>query len=148
MSSKIGLTSAELIADLKSDPEFAAAWEIESVIGTLAANIARLRHERGLTQKELAARAGMRQPHVAKIERGDANLETRSLIRLAVALRVDVHELFLDHRNHRGSVTVKVVWDEDSANTFRHAPWKAQRTTITRSGTAANGNSFDFALAA
>lgn len=85
--------TASLVAHLSRDPEFATAWELEEPLATLAVNVATLRRARGLTQKELADRAGMRQPRVAEIERGDANPELKTLIRIAKALGVGLADL-------------------------------------------------------
>lgn len=85
--------TAGLVAHLSHDPGFAAAWELEEPLATLAVNVATLRRARGLTQKELADLAGMRQPRVAEIERGDANPELKTLIRIARALEVGLADL-------------------------------------------------------
>jgi DNA-binding XRE family transcriptional regulator len=86
--------TAEMLARFgKSSPEFARAWNLESPKVALAANVAHLRTSRGLTQKQLAEAAGMKQPRIAEIERGDANPRLETLIRIALALRVEVADL-------------------------------------------------------
>ncbi len=52
----------------------------------LADNVNRLRRLLGMTQEQLARRAGMRQPRIAEIERADANPTLETLARLARAL--------------------------------------------------------------
>jgi transcriptional regulator with XRE-family HTH domain len=52
------------------------------------------RRELGLTQHEVAAKAGMTQPHIGRIERGEQNLTVRSLCRLAKVLEMTPEELF------------------------------------------------------
>lgn len=77
-------------------PAFKNAWDAEAPISVLALNVYRLRKEIGLTQAELGKRAGLSQPKIAKIERGDANPELRTLGRLAGALGITVGELMTD----------------------------------------------------
>src|SRR5690554_5098167 len=60
----------------------------------LAVNLLRLRTARSLTQQELARRAGMRQPRIAELERGDGNPRLDTLVRLAGALGVPLEYLF------------------------------------------------------
>lgn len=92
-TTRAGRTLSDVLADLQRDEGFAAAWAFEEPMLTLAANLARIRHARRLTQKELAAKAGMKQPRIAEIERGDANPELKTLIRLAHALGVKLADL-------------------------------------------------------
>ncbi|MCF6179974.1 MAG: helix-turn-helix domain-containing protein [Geopsychrobacter sp.] len=47
----------------------------------------------GLTQEELAARAGMTQPAIAKLEKSDANLRRKTLEKLAVAMDLVLEQL-------------------------------------------------------
>jgi putative transcriptional regulator len=58
----------------------------------------RLREARahaGLTQTELARLAGVRQPHIARWERGDHLPRVDSAIRVAAALKTTVEALWL-----------------------------------------------------
>ncbi len=56
---------------------------------TFARNLRRLRMEQGLTQEELAARAGMHRTFIGAVERGDRNASLRTVQRLADALGVE-----------------------------------------------------------
>jgi transcriptional regulator with XRE-family HTH domain len=78
------------------NPAFKAAWDAEAAMSVLALNMYRLRKQLQLTQAELGKRAGLSQPKIAKIERGDANPELRTLGRLAGALGISVGELLTD----------------------------------------------------
>lgn len=90
MNKQAGMSSEELLAHLCKDEEFARAWALEVPKIALAVNVSKLRFERGLTQQQLAEAAGMRQPRIADIERGDGNPRLETLTRIANALRVDV----------------------------------------------------------
>ncbi len=81
---------SELDRALWQRPGFAEAWDRVSPPFVLGDNVNRLRNERGLTQEALAQRAGMRQPRIAEIERGDANPRLDTLTRIALALGVPV----------------------------------------------------------
>lgn len=64
-----------------------------SLIETVAENIRRMRHERGLSQEELADICGLHRTYVGSVERGERNLTLSSLELLAVALSVTVVDL-------------------------------------------------------
>ena len=67
---------------------------IPSTKRVLARNLRRLRLERGISQDDLAAEAGMRQALVSAIEVGIANPTLESLDRLATALKIEFAALF------------------------------------------------------
>jgi transcriptional regulator with XRE-family HTH domain len=60
----------------------------------LGAVIRRYRHGLGLTQEELAWRAGMHRTYIADVERGARNVTLRVTANLARALQVSVENLF------------------------------------------------------
>jgi transcriptional regulator with XRE-family HTH domain len=59
-----------------------------------AANLRRLRRQRGLSQERLAHNADLNMTHVAKIERGEREPGVRTVSKLAKALGVSAAELF------------------------------------------------------
>jgi len=59
-----------------------------------AANLRRLRQERGLSQERLAHAADLNMTHVAKIERSEREPGVRTVAKLAKALQVSAGELF------------------------------------------------------
>ena len=65
----------------------------KSLIGTFAENIRRMRHERGLSQEELADICGLHRTYVGSVERGERNVTLSSLELLAKALGVPVIDL-------------------------------------------------------
>jgi len=61
----------------------------------LQSNLRRLRKERGLTQQEMAERAGLDYKYYQRIEAGNwPGLQLRTVDKLAKALRIEVAELF------------------------------------------------------
>ncbi len=61
---------------------------------TFAANLRRIRTERGLSQERLAHAADLNMTHVAKIERTEREPGVRTISKLAVALNVSAADLF------------------------------------------------------
>jgi transcriptional regulator with XRE-family HTH domain len=59
-----------------------------------AANLRRIRRERGLSQERLAHSADLHMTHVAKIERSEREPGARTVSKLARALGVSAAELF------------------------------------------------------
>lgn len=90
------ITHSDFLQELQADPAFRAAWAVEQSKAFLAANTIRLRKERGLTQAHLARAAGMRQPRVAEIERGDANPTLETVSKIAHALETSADALLAD----------------------------------------------------
>ncbi len=70
-----------------------------------AANLRRVREERGLSQERLAHAADLNMTHVAKIERSEREPGVRTVAKLAIALQVSTAELFegIDGRQEGGS---------------------------------------------
>lgn len=65
----------------------------QSLIGTLAENIRRLRREQNLSQEELADICGLHRTYVGSVERAERNVTLSSLELLAEALGVSVVDL-------------------------------------------------------
>jgi transcriptional regulator with XRE-family HTH domain len=63
------------------------------VVALFGKNVRALRDEAGLSQEELAFRAGMKRTYLSDLERGTRNPNVRSLGRLAAALGVPPHQL-------------------------------------------------------
>jgi transcriptional regulator with XRE-family HTH domain len=61
----------------------------------------RIRHLRNIgqmTQEQLGQKAGLSYKYVGAIERGEKNAPIETLIKIATALKVELHELFIfDH---------------------------------------------------
>lgn len=61
----------------------------------LAANLRRLRAERGWSQEELAFESNLHRTFVAHVERGGRNISLDNIERLARALQVQAFELLI-----------------------------------------------------
>lgn len=59
----------------------------------MAKNLRRVRHDRKLTQEELADRAGLSMRYVGAIERGDVSASVTVLGQIADALEIEPGEL-------------------------------------------------------
>jgi len=59
----------------------------------VARNLRRLRTATGLSQEELAARAGLHRTYVSSVERGQRNVSLENIFALARALGCDPQEL-------------------------------------------------------
>jgi transcriptional regulator with XRE-family HTH domain len=82
-------TNDALIAEqLRTDSDFRAGWERTALARAVAMAIVRYRAERGLSQRELAQRVGMKQPQVARLERGEVNPSIETLVRISVKLGI------------------------------------------------------------
>ncbi len=60
----------------------------------LGENIRELRKTKGFSQESFADQAGLDRTYMGGVERGERNLATLNLIRIAAALGVEVGELF------------------------------------------------------
>lgn len=76
---------------LAADPEYAAEAERTALADAVSVAVVRYRTEHRLTQTAFAAMMGWKQPHVARLERGDVAPSLESLQRLARAGVLEVH---------------------------------------------------------
>jgi ribosome-binding protein aMBF1 (putative translation factor) len=86
LSVKLWLTKDEFLADYSADPEAQARREKTALARAVARAVVRYRSEHGLSQGALAAKLGMRQPHVARLELGERQPTIETLERLARVL--------------------------------------------------------------
>jgi transcriptional regulator with XRE-family HTH domain len=67
---------------------------VRDPLDIFAANLRRVREERGLSQERLAHAANLNMTHVAKIERSEREPGVRTISKLAIALQVSTADLF------------------------------------------------------
>jgi transcriptional regulator with XRE-family HTH domain len=73
-------------------------------VAAFAARLRRLRTERGISQEELAHRAGLDRTYVSSCEAGRRNVTIRTISRLSEALSVDAAALVSDRESSETSV--------------------------------------------
>ncbi len=64
----------------------------------LGDNVKALRLSHGLSQEELAFRAGLDRTYISQIERGISNPSVRILMGISLILGVELAELFIKHK--------------------------------------------------
>jgi transcriptional regulator with XRE-family HTH domain len=89
-----------------------------------------LRHDRNLSQRQLAGRMQVPRTYISKIENGKATPTLSSLQRLAEALEVDICNLVHDARSRKNDETAAVLADPFLAEI---APYVAQLDALQRS---------------
>ena len=67
----------------------------ESPYETIGANIRRIRKERGFTQEGFAQHIQLDRAYYGRIERGQQNMSTKTILMLGAHLRVDPAEFFV-----------------------------------------------------
>lgn len=96
--SKWQTTRHRRLAGEVNDPEYARLYEEAEAEQRLGQLVYDRRVALGLSQTELAERAGMTQPQVSRLETSGGNITVASLRRLAAALDADLTIEFLPHR--------------------------------------------------
>ena len=88
----IGRTLDEHIRERMKDPEFAELYASEARRLQLASEIRKMRENSSLSQTELAHKTGMKQPAIARLERGERMPDIATLDRIgrSCGLRLDV----------------------------------------------------------
>lgn len=87
-----------LAKDLKDDPRFRAEWKKSAVARAVALKILQYRAAKRLTQDQLAAKLGLRQSAVARLELGEVTPSFATLVRIAERLNM---ELLIDIKPSR-----------------------------------------------
>lgn len=111
-------TNQDLITDrVATDPAFRAEWERTALARAVALEVVRYRSANGLSQRELAEMLLMKQPQVARIERGDTTPSIPTLSRLASVLDV---EFTLDIRpsNRKATLITKRAQEQDAVASY------------------------------
>lgn len=86
----------EYMARRLQEPGYAAAHAVGRPFSNLALNVWSLRETKGMTQRQLAEAAKMKQPRIADIERDEANPTLLTISRVAFALGVTASQLLAE----------------------------------------------------
>jgi ribosome-binding protein aMBF1 (putative translation factor) len=80
----------ELVArELNRDDVFRAEWEKTELARVVAAQVIGYRTDHALSQRKLAAKLGIKQPQVARLESGEQNPAIETLIMLSSKLGIE-----------------------------------------------------------
>jgi transcriptional regulator with XRE-family HTH domain len=95
-------TLARIDQRTKDDPDFAAAVEAELQAMRIEQELVALRNASGLSQRQLAAKLGVKQPVIAKLEAGKTrNIGLQTLVRAVKAMNGSI-EISITPKGHRG----------------------------------------------
>jgi DNA-binding XRE family transcriptional regulator len=92
-------TIDEIVAKFERDPAMreelrsARRWVADEVLAGKPVTLRTLRLRKGLSQAQLAEAIGTQQPHVVRIERGQADPQLNTCRRIAHALGIDLNTL-------------------------------------------------------
>lgn len=67
---------------------------MDNIVDRVGLKIRIIREERGLSQEQLAALAGLHRAYIGQVERGEKNIGLKNLQKIAKALGVNVKNLF------------------------------------------------------
>jgi len=71
--------------------------EITSALKIFGANVRGFREQQGLTQEQLASKAGIHRSYLGGVERGQRRLCIENIVRLSGALSVPIARLFMSN---------------------------------------------------
>ncbi len=81
----------EVLAEDLQDSAFRREWERTEIARAVALQVVQYRATHHLTQEELAAKLGVKQPAIARLEAGDHQPSVMTLRRLADRLGMEFH---------------------------------------------------------
>lgn len=82
-------SNEQVLADEMNNPAFRAEWDRTAMARAIALKVLTYRTEQHLSQRALAAKLGMTQPQIARIEAGEHNPTIDTLARIAQALEIE-----------------------------------------------------------
>lgn len=119
------------ITELKQkNKEFSDLWESNRPRREFINNVVQSRIEKKITQKELAKKAGLSQPAVARFESGDNNPSLRTVMRILSVLNMKLKVvpcdeticLTLSYRIEGDNNRQKPEWHIQNINGVSHEP--------------------------
>jgi ribosome-binding protein aMBF1 (putative translation factor) len=79
-------SSEDSLSEALRDEGFRREWERTALARAVAIRLVEYRAEHGLSQRALAAKLGMKQPAIARLEAGDHTPSIETLVRLSRGL--------------------------------------------------------------
>ena len=68
-----------------------------NILKNFGARVAAKRKNKGLSQEQLAYKAGLHRTYIGMVERGEKNITLKNIIKISNALECQPGELFGDH---------------------------------------------------
>ena len=99
----------DLKSKLLADSEVRGYYEELKPEFEIARQLIRLRRELGLSQRDLAAKAGIKQPQLARIETGKQSPRLDTIVSIASSVGYSVEVNFVPNHAHEGSDTEVVM---------------------------------------
>jgi CheY-like chemotaxis protein len=90
--------------------------EMPNLAEQLGSAIRLLRNRLGISQEELAGRAGLHRTYISDIERGARNISLESIERLAAALQTSIPHLFTSHSSFPVDLVEILLVEDDSSD--------------------------------
>lgn len=87
---------SEVMADFMKDPEFKARWDAREPERQATYALIEARIKRKLTQRELAKKIGIKQPSLARVEKGKHTPSIAMLSKIAAGLGKKLEIRFVD----------------------------------------------------
>lgn len=70
----------------------------EKILSRFAAHLTKLRKEKGISIRQLAAASGLEYSQIQRIEKGKVNFAFTTLVALAMGLDIDLHILLEEYK--------------------------------------------------
>lgn len=75
--------------------------QYDTFLKEVGANVRRIRKSHGMTMEDAADEAEIEYRQLGRMERGEVSATITSFLKLAVAMKVQVHEFFILHPNKK-----------------------------------------------
>lgn len=67
---------------------------MEDIKKLFGSNVRKYRHERNLSQEQLAEKSGLHRTYISDVERAERSISLDNIQKIALALEIEVHQLF------------------------------------------------------
>ena len=111
------VTHEQLLDHELQDPTFRAEWARTALARAVAVQVVSYRGAQGLSQKALGELLGMKQPQVARLERGEHTPSIDTLIRLSSVMGIEFN-IDIRPRGRRSRLATKRAQNEASVASY------------------------------